>query len=213
MGETNSTNGQARPNLKVMDHVLNLELDKRMILSRMLKNIRCVGSKLTAVKWDRIQSSSISNTVINLGSKTGRDVSWHGKRPPGSHALLSFKYNLWQNVMTNVRGQFIKKPNFFNLLLNLQLNQTCLLQSTPLHSWYTAPKVFSSSGTRPGTCFAGWCESPVSYFLLPALPSEIGDLLVRISTSGTRKSPRGPNLESRVAGGQQSSHVSSKIHG
>ena len=75
MGETNSTNGQARPNLKVMDHVLNLELDKRMILSRMLKNIRCVGSKLTAVKWNRIQSSSISNTVINLGSKTGRDVS------------------------------------------------------------------------------------------------------------------------------------------
>jgi len=34
-----------------------------------------------------------------------------------------------------LRGQSIKKPNFFfNLLLYLQLNQTCLLQSTPLHS-------------------------------------------------------------------------------
>jgi hypothetical protein len=42
-------------------------------------------------------------------------------------------------------------------LLYLQLNQTCLLQSTPLHSWYTAPNVFSSSGT----CFVGWCEGPV----------------------------------------------------
>ena len=38
-------------------------------------------------------------------------------------------------------------------------------------------------------------------------------LLVRIPTSGTRKSPQGPNLEIRAAGGQQSSHASSKIHG
>ena len=30
----------------------------------------------------------------------------------------------------------------FNLLLYLQLNQTCILQSTPLHSWYTAPNFF-----------------------------------------------------------------------
>jgi hypothetical protein len=61
--------------------------------------------------------------------------------------------------MMDIRGQSIKKPNFFfNLLLYLQLNQTCLPQSTPLHSWYTAPNVFSSSGTRPGTCFAGWRE-------------------------------------------------------
>ena len=56
-------------------------------------------------------------------------------------------------------------------------------------------------------------EGPVSNFLLSPLPSEIGDLLVRISTSGTRKGPQGPNLESRAAGGQQSSHASSKIHG
>ena len=52
----------------------------------------------------------------------------------------------------------------------------------------------------------------MSNFLLSPVPSEIGDLLVRISTSGTRKSPQGPNLESRVAGGQQLSHASSKIH-
>ena len=43
-----------------------------------------------------------------------------------------------------LRGQSIKKPNFFNLLLYLQLSQTCLLQSTPLHSWYTAPNFFFS---------------------------------------------------------------------
>jgi len=54
---------------------------------------------------------------------------------------------------------------------------------------------------------------PVSKFLLSPLPSEIGDLLVRVSTSRTRKSPQGPNLERRAAGGQQSSHASSKIHG
>ena len=39
------------------------------------------------------------------------------------------------------------------------------------------------------------------------------DLLMRISTLGSRKSLQGPNLESRAAGGQQSSHASSKIHG
>ena len=38
---------------------------------------------------------------------------------------------LWGNVC----GQSIKKLYFFlNLLLYLQLNRTCLLQSTPLHS-------------------------------------------------------------------------------
>ena len=103
-----------------------------------------------------------------------------------------------------VRGQSIKKPNFFYLLLYLQLNQTCLLQSTPLHSWYTAPNVFSSSETRPGTCFAGWREGPLSNFLLSPLSSEIGDLLVRILTSGTRKSSQGPNLEIRAAWGGNS---------
>jgi len=102
---------------------------------------------------------------------------------------------------------------FFNFLLYLQLNQTCHLQSTSLHSWYTAPKVFSSSVTRPGTCFAGWREGPVSNFLLSPLLSEIGDLLVRISTSGTRKGPQESNPESRAAGGQESTHASSKIHG
>jgi len=36
-----------------------------------------------------------------------------------------------------------------------------------------------------------WSEGPVSNFLLSFLPSEISDLLVRISTSGTRKARRG----------------------
>ena len=114
-----------------------------------------------------------------------------------------------------IRGQSIEKPNnfFLNLLLHLRLNQTRHLQSTPLHSWYTAPKVFPISGTRPGTCFAGQREGPLSNFLLSPIPSEIGDILVRISTSGTRKSLQGPNMESGAAGGQQSSRASSKIHG
>ena len=127
--------------------------------------------------------------------------------------------NLWPSsqghVQTKVREQSIKKLNFYlqNLLRYLQLNQTCLLQSTPLHSWHTAPNIFSSSETRPGTCFVGWREGPASNFFLSPLPSEIGDLLVRISTLGTRKSLQGQNLESRAAGGQESSNASSKIHG
>ena len=59
----------------------------------------------------------------------------------------------------------------------------------------------------------GWHKGPISNFLLSPLPSETGDLLVRISTLGTRKSLQGPNLEIRAAGGQQSSHALSKIHG
>ena len=59
----------------------------------------------------------------------------------------------------------------------------------------------------------GWHGGLLLNFLLSSLPSEISVLLVRISTLGTRKSLQGPNLESRAAGGQQSSHASSKIHG
>jgi len=66
---------------------------------------------------------------------------------------------------------------------------------------------------HPAMCFTGWRKGPVSNFLPSPLPSEIGDLLVRITTVGTRKSPQGPNMESRVAGEQQSSQASSKIHG
>ena len=101
----------------------------------------------------------------------------------------------------NTRAIHKETELFLNLFLYLQLNQT-FRQSTPLHSWYTAPNVFSpSSGTRPGTCFAGWREGPLSNFLLSPLPSETGDLLVRILTSWTRKSPQGPNMESRATGG------------
>ena len=114
-------------------------------------------------------------------------------------SLISIKeYIGWDYIL---REQSIKKLNFFvfNLLLHIQLNQICLLQSTPIRSWYTTPNVFSSSEMRPGTCFAGWPEGPVSNFLLSPLPSEIGHLLVRILASVTRKSPQGPNLESRAA--------------
>ena len=37
----------------------------------------------------------------------------------------------------------------------------------------------------------GWREGPVSNFLLSFLPSELSDILVRISISGTRKVRRG----------------------
>ena len=85
-----------------------------------------------------------------------------------------------------IRGQSIKKPNFLKNFLNLQLNLS--------PSKYSSPLLIHCS-QRPGTCFAGWREGPVSSFLLSLLPSEIGDLLVRISTSRTRKRPQGPNLE------------------
>jgi hypothetical protein len=56
-----------------------------------------------------------------------------------------------------IRGLSKRNPTFLLklLLISLQLNKTCLLQSTPLHCLYTASNDFSSSGTRPGTRFAG----------------------------------------------------------
>ena len=56
---------------------------------------------------------------------------------------------------------------------------------TPLRTF------FFSFGAHPGTCFARRREGLVSSFLLSSLPSVIGDLLVRISTSATRKIPQG----------------------
>ena len=95
-------------------------------------------------------------------------------------------------ISYQVQGQSIKKLKFFlNLLLYLQPNQTFQLQNTPLHSWYTAPNVFSSPATHPGTCFAGWRDGPISNFLLFPLLSEIGDLLVWISTWEQEKVCRG----------------------
>jgi hypothetical protein len=52
-----------------------------------------------------------------------------------------------------IHGLSKMKPNFLfkHLLISLQLNKACLLQSTPLHCLYTASNVFSSYGMR----FAG----------------------------------------------------------
>ena len=120
--------------------------------------------------------------------------------------ILTFLDNKRQFAATNkkrgnVRGQSIKKQNFFFNLFYLQLNQTRHLQRTPLHSRYAAPKVFYISGACPVTCFEGRRESPVSNFLLSPIPSQIGDLLVMISNLGTRKFPQGSNVDSRAAGG------------
>ena len=58
--------------------------------------------------------------------------------------------------------------------------------------------------------FCGMARRPLPNFLLSPLPSEIINPLVRILTSGKRKSLQGPNLEKRAAGEQQQSHASSQ---
>ena len=154
------------------------------------------------------------------GSSLNR-LSWRWRKwvPPEYWCLFTILYDAMcqMTIILNVTkyegSPWTNRTLFFlKLLLYWQFNQTFLLQSTPLHSWYTAPNIFSSSGMHTGTCFMGWSEGPVSNFLLSPLPSEISNLLVRISTSVKRKSPKGPNVESRAAVGQQSSNASSKIH-
>ena len=72
------------------------------------------------------------------------------------------------------------------ILLYLQLNETCHPQITPHHSLYTAPNVFSSSGMRPGTFFAGWREGPVSNLFLSPVPSKIDQPLGGFQLRGRR---------------------------
>ena len=118
------------------------------------------------------------------------------------------------NISHTIRGQSKKVPNFFfNLLLYLQLIQTCLLQSTPLYCWYTTLSVFFQFWNTSWNVFCGMARGSCSEFLLSPLPSEIGDLLGWTSTLGTGKRPQGPNLESRGAGAWQWSLASPKIHG
>jgi hypothetical protein len=54
---------------------------------------------------------------------------------------------------------------------------------------------------------------PVATFLPPFLSSEMGDLSEWISTSGTKQSLQGPNIESGAVGERQSSRASAKLHG
>ena len=83
-------------------------------------------------------------------------------------SLASHLFSICFLILLNsdIRGQSIKKPNFifFNLLLYLQLNQTCLFKVLPstLDTLLPTPNVVSSSGTGPGTCFGGWREGPIS---------------------------------------------------
>ena len=53
----------------------------------------------------------------------------------------------------------------------------------------------------------------LSEFFLSPTQSEIGDVLVRIYTSGTRRNPQGQNAEILAAAGQQSCYASSQIRG
>jgi hypothetical protein len=84
-----------------------------------------------------------------------------------------------------------------HLLIILQLNKTCLLQSTPLQSIHRFQRVFQFWNAFRG---------------IARRSRKIGDLSEWISTSGTKKSLQGPNLESRAAGWWQSSRASPKIH-
>ena len=63
----------------------------------------------------------------------------------------------WEPTSGHIQGQSKKEPNLFNLnlLLYLQLNQTCLLQSTPLYCWYTAPCVFFQFWNASWNVFCG----------------------------------------------------------
>jgi hypothetical protein len=52
----------------------------------------------------------------------------------------------------------------FYLLLYLQLKQTCLLQSTPLYCWYTAPSVFFQFWNASWNVFCGMARRSCSEF-------------------------------------------------
>jgi len=91
------------------------------------------------------------------------------KRPTEPPNLLSspnmqlFTYK--QYYILSIRGQSKKIPNFFlNLLLYLQLNQTCLLQSTPLYCWYTAPSGFFQFWNASWNVFCGMARRSCSEF-------------------------------------------------
>jgi hypothetical protein len=101
---------------------------------------------------DHIKILLDSQTKVNAGKRDPVQRNFVSKRLVQKRPKFAIKA---------FRGQSIKKPNFFNLSLNLQLNQTYPLQSTSLHCRYTAPKFLSSSGKRPATYFAEWHEDPV----------------------------------------------------
>ena len=101
--------------------------------------------------------------------------------------------NCTNKKITLIRGQSIKKPKFFKMycftynlikLVTFKVFPSTLDTQLPTFFFFYIP------GTRPGTFFTGRFEGNLLNFLLSPLPSEIGDLLLRISTSGTRKSPQ-----------------------
>ena len=115
-----------------------------------------------------------------------------------------------------IRGQAIKKPNFFFLIYCFTYNLIILVTfkvlpstlDTPLptffffHFWNASWNVFCGTARRSSIEF-----SPISSTVWNRRPFS------EDFRFGSKKSPQGPNLESREAGSQQSSHASSKIHG
>jgi hypothetical protein len=86
---------------------------------------------------------------------TGEKFDLHGQTFP--NVTLSTTYPTYEGSPKRNRTFFL------NLLLYLELNQTCLLHSTPLYCWYTAPSVFSYSGTS-WNVFCGMARRSCSEF-------------------------------------------------
>jgi hypothetical protein len=111
------------------------------------------------------------------------------------------------SVQKETRTFFLK-----HLLISLQLNKTCLLQSTPLHCLYTTSNFFFQFWNTSWNAFCRIAHRSHSEF------SSISSIVwnqrpFRVNFNlGNKKSLQGPNLESRGVGARQSSRASPKIH-
>lgn len=95
-------------------------------------------------------------------------------------------------------------------LLYLQISQTCLLKNSSLYSWYTTPNIFQVFRMRPGTQLLEQNAYLTANFLCDLLfglksVNFTGEFQLWQQTH--KKSLQGPNLESRVAVGQESSYA------
>ena len=110
-----------------------------------------------------------------------------------------------------IRGQAIKKPNFFFLIYCFTYNLIILVTF----------KVLPSTLDTPLPTFFPFLERVLNvlYGTAQRSPIEFSSISSTVRNRrpfsedfhfGTRKSPQRPNLESRAAGAQQSSHASSK---
>lgn len=127
------------------------------------------------------------------------------------HKLISSEWHsIYMHWMKYKATRFVQKET--QLFSYLQFNQTCLLQSVPLHCWYTAPNI-SISGMHPGMRFARWHTGPVVNFLLSPLIVWNWQPFQVDFNFGNEKSPQRPNLDSRMVGGMTVVLCFTKSHG